>query len=112
MRRIACDHLVFKFDGRMTSEFRAPLPTAPLELAAGTYTFKYDYPLSNVATFTHKLKKKTTVANLLSIGRKDYERIYREEDKYGIWGHDIEDLVFEEVEIDEKKKTIYFEIGS
>jgi cytidylate kinase len=71
--------------------------------------------------------------DVLELASADYKRIYREEDadvgeptkhipgmlnreeskgRYGIWGHDIDDLVFEEVRIDTEKKTVRFGIGS
>ncbi len=104
----------------------------PSDFPPGVYTFSYDYPLTKKATFTHKLSKKTSEVDLVVLGRDDYKRIYREEEKdsgnpghipgmlnrrqsegrYGIWGHDLSDLVFETVHIDTKKKTVRFSVGS
>jgi len=111
----------------------AELPTAgPLGLS-GKYTFEYDYPLSHTAKFRHDLTEEMDAKELLALGHADYVCIYQEEDhsvghktgmipgmlnrqqsngSHGIWGHVIEDLVFEAIHIDRKKKTITFGMGS
>lgn len=42
-----------------------------------------------------------TAGYLLWMVAKEYERIYREHEKYGVWGHAIGDLGFEGIEVDE-----------
>ena len=98
----------------------------------GEYTFLYRYPLSTVAKFKHKLGSALDPVMILRTAADDYQRIYREEDEgmknlspsgiplnrgfsdgpWGIWGHDIGDLYFEGVIIDEKNGTVDFEMGS
>ena len=99
----------------------------------GTFEFQYTYPLSKTAVFKHALTKDMSGLDLLLLGRADYERIYREEDgdvgaptpmipgmlnrqqsdgRWGIWGHVIDDLFFEGIEIDHCKSTISFGMGS
>lgn len=98
----------------------------------GDFDFKYTYPLSVEARFTHTLSQEMTGEDILSLARSDYERIYKEEDTaagdpghipgmlnrsrsegpYGIWGHDFSDLYFEGICISLKKKTIEFAMGS
>jgi hypothetical protein len=66
-----------------------------------TYTLKITYPLSNVYK-----KKFTTGENGMS--RQDfvdmcceaYHEIYENEEKYGVWGHYIEDLTIHTLFID------------
>lgn len=109
-----------------------PLTNDPLSIPEGEYTFVYTYPLSTTAKFTHKLVPESSAINVLLLARADYEAIYKAEDDacgatanipgmlnrsssdgpYGIWGHDISDLYFECVEIDEATKTVSFGIGS
>jgi len=99
---------------------------------AGEYAFVYNYPLSSPAMFTHMLTAKMTARDILRLGKADYENIYKEEDAavgntgnipgmlnrsssagpYGIWGHHIEDLYFEGINIDDVNNIITFDIGS
>ena len=139
MKTIDCNYQVANFNMRDAhrgdEDGYYKLSKAPLKLPAGEYTFSYDYPLSNTASFKHKLTADMNAGQILKLARKDYERIYREEDKstrvpvtvgkngplfnrdrsdgkYGIWGHCIEDLFFEGIKINEKKKSVAFYIGS
>lgn len=98
----------------------------------GEYTFDYDYPLSNKASFKHTITPDMTGEDLLVIARADYERIYREEEgddgdpghipgmfnrarscgRYGIWGHDFSDLYFEGISINTITKQVELNMGS
>ena len=114
------------------SGYQDPLPETALGLVPGVYTFSYVYPLSRVAVFMHELTAETTNIQVLELGGKDYEAIYAAEDAatgptgdipgtlnrksssgpYGIWGHCLEDLYFEGVNIDTEKKRVEFSMGS
>lgn len=133
---LSCNHHVATFNVSNPNRgcdkvYRIPL--TPLNLPTGVYVFTYDYPLNNKAVFEHVLNKSTTAADLLQFGKEDYQKIYAEEDKttnrepgnipgmlnrnttdgkYGIWGHSLDDLYFEQISIDDEKKTVYFAIGS
>jgi hypothetical protein len=99
----------------------------------GPYKFSYTYPLSKTAVFDHVLTPDMNGLDLLVLARADYERIYREEDgdvgaptpmipgmlnrqqsdgRWGIWGHVIDDLFFEGIDIDHRKSAISFSMGS
>lgn len=105
--------------------------TDALHVPAGEYTFTYDYPLEHEVEFKHHLTEGTSILDVLELAAKDYRQIYDEEDKtasadstpsgallnrreshgkHGIWGHGIEDLVFETVYI--KNFNVTFDIGS
>ena len=93
-------------------------------------TIHFNYPLDNAADFTFKSKNGFTRKKFYECIAKGYKRIYREEEaddgnpghisgmynratsngRYGIWGHDIGDLVIEGVEKRGKKFHLY--IGS
>lgn len=102
-------------------------------ILAHTITIEYDYPLSVKVRFTHTRKGGWTRNALARAIQKDYKRIYREEDAgvgkptgnipgmlnrdfsdgpYGIWGHDIGDLVVECVNYSVKKRLVRLDIGS
>ena len=104
-----------------------PKPGA-IGLEPGTYEFQYDYPLSKVAKFKHKLTSKTSGRNILRYAARDYKKIYAAEEDpgyipgmfnrsssdgpYGIWGHYMGDLFFEGIYIDPVKKVVTFGMGS
>jgi len=91
----------------------------------------YNYPLDLAVDFPHKRKGGWTRKALFAAIQKDYAKIYRDEDKavgptghvpgmlnrdrsdgpYGIWGHDIGDLVVEGVTVSDKGK-VTLRIGS
>jgi len=78
-----------------------------------TYELLIDYPLANPARFNIKTGKNglNLVALLGKIG-KCYEEVYNEEDRYGIWGHDIGDLSIQGIDVNHVKKTIKLSMGS
>jgi hypothetical protein len=96
-------------------------------------TFIYDYPLSHTARIPHTVKSgKWTRTKVCRLIQRDYARIYRMEDKavgdpgnipgmfnrlasngpFGIWGHDIGDLVIEGVTYNPKSRRLSMSIGS
>lgn len=66
-----------------------------------------DYPLDKCFTWKMKptfdcLKEKYVSLGLFLLDvAKKYTEIYKKPKKYGIWGHHIDDLVFESVTVDE-----------
>jgi hypothetical protein len=93
-------------------------------IRAHAITIVYDYPLSREVKIAHKQKGGWTRADIARVIREDYERIYRDEDSavepaqhesagpYGIWGHEIGDLVIEAVKYDRESRTVRLGIGS
>jgi len=129
---IDCNHHVASFCREdVGDEERYLVDDTPLGLT-GEYTFVYTYPLSAAARFNHPLITSAGSIDILLIAKADYEYIYAEEDAacgetpnipgmlnrdrsegpYGIWGHCLSDLYFEEIQIDSEKKIITFCIGS
>ena len=102
-------------------------------ILAHTITIEYDYPLSVKVQVKHHKKGGFTRKDIAKAIHKDYHDIYRKEDKavgkptghipgmlnrdfsdgtYGIWGHDIGDLVVECVNYSVKKRLVRLDIGS
>lgn len=81
-----------------------------LFLMPGEYTFQYDYPLSMAVEIKRHLDSATGALDILWLAAQDYKKIYENPDEYGIWGHDMCDLVFERIHVDGDK--ISFSIGS
>lgn len=101
---------------------------------------EFDYPLSNPAFFSFHSDNGFTRRQLVNLIVDTYKKIYEEEDsstvevapttieermakgglinrnqtdgKYGIWGHDIEDLWLEGIHYDPIKKLVTLDIGS
>lgn len=136
MLKLDCNHHVKSFtkEEAMVSdeEWRQPISDQPAGFKKGNYTFCYDYPLNTEAQFMHELTPEMTWIDLLLLAKADYEEIYRREDAacgptgnipgmlnrassngpYGIWGHDISDLYFERVMVNDERFTVEFFIGS
>ncbi len=59
---------------------------------------QFDYPLGSVPTFILKRRagaKGITRRVFAAFVQRTYRKIYANEERYGIWGHDIGDLVLE-----------------
>lgn len=102
-------------------------------IRANTITIVYDYPLSVEVKIRHTRIGGWTRRALYNVIREDYTNIYKTEEEtaggdpghipgmlnraqsngdYGIWGHDIGDLVIEGIRYSEKTKTVHLEMGS
>jgi len=78
-----------------------------------TYTLVIDYPLSRPAEFKIKSGKSgVDLSNLINKIVDRYYKIYKDEEKYGIWGHCLGDLRLEHIIVDHAKKTIELWVGS
>lgn len=76
------------------------------------YTLTIDYPLDNPAVFDINTGKKgINIINLIGKIGKLYRKVYDEKHDE-IWGHHIDDLCLEHIEIDNKKLTIKLGVGS
>ena len=135
--KIRCNHHVASFDrvaaidGDKEEFGEKPMSPTPLNLH-GIFSFVYDYPLRKEVSIPHLVGESWSAVDILEMASKDYQTIYAAEDAavgptanipgmlnrqqsegpYGIWGHDISDLYFEEIEINEANKIISFGIGS
>ena len=62
---------------------------------------KFDYPLGSAPTFVLRRRagaKGITRRVFAAFEQRTYRKIYANEDRYGIWGHNIGDLVLEGAE--------------
>lgn len=72
-----------------------------------------DYPLDNDAKFQIRTGKSGMgLVKLLQEIGKAYSHVYNNEEKYGVYGHDIYDLALEGIRVDMKKQTIKLDVGS
>jgi hypothetical protein len=72
-----------------------------------------NYPLSKEFSFIVKTGKKgLDLPALLKKIAQTYVKIYKHGDKYGIWGHGIEDLSIQTIHVDHEKKRIKVGMGS
>jgi hypothetical protein len=103
-----------------------------IEIKDEEITIQFDYPLSKSAKIKFKQDGGFTLVNLMKCIRVGYHKIYDEETAavgdpgcvegmynrskssgpYGIWGHDICDLVVEGIYYNEETKTVTLQIGS
>lgn len=77
------------------------------------FTIIVDYPLEKDFKFEINTSSKgmDSVGLYNCIGRI-YKKIYKNPDKYGVFGHDIEDLSLESITINFNKRTITLGVGS
>ena len=77
------------------------------------YTLVIEYPLDDEYKFVIKTGKNGmgTIC-LLKYIYKFYKEIYKNEEKYGVWGHAISDLVIEQIQVSHKNKSIRIDVGS
>jgi len=72
-------------------------------------TFSLDYPLERSVEIT--IFNAETIADILVPIANCYKDIYKQPEKYGVWGHSIEDLYFERLLLKEEGYSHVF-IGS
>jgi hypothetical protein len=78
-----------------------------------TYELIIDYPLSIDAVYQIKTGKAgmSSFRLLKEIG-KAYDDVYNNQEKYGVWGHSIDDLALEGIKINHNTKMITIYVGS
>ncbi len=87
-------------------------------------TVKFDYPLSNSVLVPYASYEGFALKDLIDRVCKTYQRLYWEDEetntgteryktngKYGIWGHNLNDLYIEGIEV-WSDGTVYLNIGS
>lgn len=75
---------------------------------------QFDYPLGSAPTFVLKRRagaKGITRRVFAAFVQRTYRKIYANEERYGIWGHDIGDLVLEGAE-ERKPGKFKLHVGS
>lgn len=115
MVKIDCNVRVSDTERERFSKECDTVPTGKISVPKGTYTFEYDYPLSDRARFQHDLKGDETEIEILKIAARDYKKIYQENEDtgaHGIWGHYMGDLFFEGVTINTATRFVTFSMGS
>lgn len=104
-KNINCSQKISEIEGLKLDDVFLP--------ANEEFTLTIDYPLSNAAKF--KIKSGKTgmgTAKLIDKICKLYHKVYENEEKYGIWGHSIDDLNLEGIKVNFVKKSITIDIGS
>lgn len=92
-----------------SDSFKGDLYLAPNQV----YMFIFDYPLSQEAHFlVNTGKRGMGTGEIIRKAGVLYNQIYRYPVKYGIWGHDIEDLYFEGISVDHDRRFVSFAVGS
>lgn len=85
-------------------------PIGSVFLPAGTWTVTIDYPLSE--NYIFKVKGPISGYDLAIKVAKEYVKIYKDIEKWGVWGHYLGDLVVEGFIANFDKKTVEVLIGS
>lgn len=58
----------------------------------------FNYPIAKEVVFAFEHKGGFTMKDFIASVRKGYRTIFKEAEKYGVWGHDIGDLYVEGIE--------------
>jgi hypothetical protein len=104
---ISCNYRVDNFikDDPNADEIHLPANTV--------FTLRIDYPLDRPASFIFNTGKSGMgERKLITTIASKYVEIYKNEEKYGIWGHSLGDLYIEGVDIDFEAKAIKLHMGS
>jgi hypothetical protein len=76
------------------------------------YNLRIDYPCTPTIFAIKTGKKGLSLINLMHKIILSYGKIYDNVDKYNVWGHDMDDLVIAEIEVNHKTKTISLGVDS
>lgn len=99
---------ISQLDAIWTGEFKN-LP------ANQTFQLIIDYPLGGERPVPYNIKTGKTGMGLVKLLKKigeAYVDLYTHADRYGVFGHDMEDLQLEGINVDFKKKIIRLDVGS
>lgn len=78
-----------------------------------TYCLTVDYPVQDDLQFPVKSGPSgMTTMGLIKRIIKIYQMIYKSPSKYKIWGHSLDDLVLEGINVNHKTKVITLGVGS
>lgn len=74
----------------------------------------FDYPISEPVTFAYTTKNKGGWTRKMLFGaiKEGYRNIYEDPDEYGVWGHDMQDLVIEAVHSNKAGNRFTLSVGS
>ncbi len=77
------------------------------------YSIIIDYPLRKPATFKVKTGKRGmgTSALIRKVGQL-YNKVYANEAKHGVWGHEMQDLILSGIVVDHVRKLIQLSVDS
>lgn len=93
-------------------EYEPRLNNADLILPKGLiFTLVIDYPVHTSAKFKIACKKPMSRADLVRVIRAKYRHVYKYENKYGVWGHYLGDLVLVNATLT-KKGEMYLGVDS
>ncbi len=105
-------HALAEIQGDVTLVINAVDGKRYLDKTYKDIVFELDYPLGGLeedgtyALAEVKILKAESIADILVPIAKYYQDVvYNDPKKYGVWGHRIEDLFFEGVEISESGET-------
>jgi hypothetical protein len=59
---------------------------------------EFDYPIKQAIQFPYHHDGGFTLKDVLLSVQDGYKKIYADEEKYGVWGHEVHDLFIESVE--------------
>ena len=74
-------------------------------------SIQFEYPCDKIV-FEYRHKKGFTRKQLYKAIVRGYEKIFGNEEKYGVWGHELSDLIIGGVKYNPKKKLVTLEVGS
>jgi hypothetical protein len=73
--------------------------TREFDLPKGIYELKLTYPLSEPYVAEIEAPSGLTTVGVINQIVQAYHEIYRDPQRYGVWGHEIGDLVIEAIEV-------------
>jgi hypothetical protein len=89
--------------------------TSKLVTTAEKICFKLDYPVRTPLLVTATSKGGFTLKAFARVVLRGYKKIYKEPNKYGVWGHGLADLYLEGIKRIKRQGSLsvfHVEIGS